>query len=291
MRTRSMRGGRRGFTLIELLVVVTVIAILAALLLPALERAMDKVKIAKCTSKMRQLGIAFAMYLNDFGVYPPDGEFDGSLQPWDKALYPYYRNWKLLTCEADPWTPVWFENNQFDRPKDRPTYFKDTAEPKGVPKVAHRSWAINKSIGGKFVKKNSQRRICLAPFTDFAVMSGDVTTWEGWNVRFAYCTYGRLTGGGEPGGGTNGLGGFTELHPRFDITWNPQAASVYCEGRCPKSTHMAECSTGYGEYMMCRNPADGGNEYLFCDGHVEFLVNIPMDNPDPGKREFYWEEG
>jgi len=58
------------FTLIELLVVVAIIAILASMLLPALGRARDKGKSAKCQSNLRQLGMAALMYDDDHQVYP-----------------------------------------------------------------------------------------------------------------------------------------------------------------------------------------------------------------------------
>src|ERR1700760_2430409 len=114
---RSKKRSARGFTLIELLVVIAIIAVLIALLLPAVQQAREAGRRTQCKNNLKQLGLAMFNYESSYGIFPmavlipwagPDNQNNldisdvgsgGGFGPnWAIALLPYIEQGNLYNA-------------------------------------------------------------------------------------------------------------------------------------------------------------------------------------------------
>jgi len=98
---------RSAFTLIELLVVIAIIAILAAILFPVFAQAREKARGISCLGNLKQAGLAYAMYTQDYDETTPlqnspvvkdaSGNYVAGGY-WFRLIQSYVKNWQLMLC-------------------------------------------------------------------------------------------------------------------------------------------------------------------------------------------------
>jgi len=97
-----------------------IIAILAAILFPVFSRAREKARQTSCLSNLKQLGLGFMMYAQDYDETLPGTSFGSGVYPWNQwpnsvdwcgvfthAIQPYIKNQQLLQCPSDTESDRW----------------------------------------------------------------------------------------------------------------------------------------------------------------------------------------
>ena len=105
---------RRGFTLIELLVVIAIIALLAAILFPVFARARENARKSSCLNNLKQMGVGFAQYTQDFDEHYPRSKMGGYIYPgttaatginpeapWQFLILPYTKSTQIYKCPSN----------------------------------------------------------------------------------------------------------------------------------------------------------------------------------------------
>ncbi len=101
MRRTMAVSRKKGFTLIELLVVISVIALLLSILMPSLRKVQRHAKTVVCQSRLKQWGMIFVMYADDYDGYLLEGWYEGcdNSGVWPFVVWPWREdNPKLSYC-------------------------------------------------------------------------------------------------------------------------------------------------------------------------------------------------
>jgi len=180
MKKRDVR--RTGFTLIELLVVVAIIAILAAMLLPALSQAREKARAARCINNLKQLGLVMTMYLDNNNEYfPPAASSDG--HTWFEDVGSLGRYLNLHWKPGDYW-----KGTVLDCPSKKSGYAGQS-----IDYCYNASLAINVGTHrwGKLGRiKYPSRTIAFGETTGKTYYFGKWTSWDPGDTAIDWNTHG-----------------------------------------------------------------------------------------------------
>lgn len=194
----------RTFTLIELLVVIAIIAILASMLLPALNTARDRAKQGKCLGNLKQFGMASIQYTTDYdGNLPPSYYPNGSSSyVWSNVLGYYLnakgREYSSISTPSNVPLGVWNCPGNASQKYREQGSIGDTYNSYGINTYFAYSPNASDDYGSPFSHKVTT---CVQPSKLYTIVDAVYNTvsamaWDRWAVGtgVAYCPSGTPNG-------------------------------------------------------------------------------------------------
>jgi prepilin-type N-terminal cleavage/methylation domain-containing protein/prepilin-type processing-associated H-X9-DG protein len=241
---------RKGFTLIELLVVIAIIAILAAMLLPALQLAKQQGQAAHCLGNMKQVQLAWQLYIGDFADVLPGNDWEDE------------KNWSTNTGMGQNWVSGWETLGDASAPDNvNTTILLNPTYAQLGPYI--KNWQIYQCVASRSLCQESSGAMALVRDVSMNVFMGGNSTPDAADISDGFQRFAKLSNIAGGGHGFNPLG--------------PAQALVFVDekdGSIDDGEFLIQMTGwgGVGSAEMANIPAayhNGSGLVSFADGHAE----------------------